>query len=62
LLERLKEYFKEKSISLEKDYNRIKVKNVEHENYLKNAFNGITDMQLKLYFSIFIKKINRCII
>ena len=58
----MKEYFKEKSLSLQKDYNKIKVSSKDHEYYLKNAFHGITDMQLKLFFSIFIKKINRCII
>ena len=62
LLEKLQEYFRKKAENLEKDYQRIKCKKKQNELYLKNAFNGITDMQLKLFFSIYIKKINRCII
>lgn len=62
LLGKLREYFKEKSINLEKDYQRLKISDKRNENYIKNSFHGITNLQLKLFFSIYIKKINRCII
>lgn len=66
LLDKLRQYFQQKSINLEKDYARIKPpRKSAHEgnqHYLRNCFHGITDLQLRLFFTIYIKKINRCII
>jgi len=38
------------------------MKNKKNEVYVKNSFNGITNLQLRLFFKLYIKKINRCII
>ena len=38
------------------------MKNKRNEEYLKNSFFGITDIQLRLFFRVYIKKINKCII
>jgi hypothetical protein len=62
LLGKLREYFSEKSANLEKDYKRISVSNKANQTYIRNSFHGTTNLQLKLFFSIYIKKINRCII
>lgn len=58
----MRKYFEEKSNNLAKDYARIKCKDKRDQTYLKNSFHGITDLQLRLFFNIYIKKINRCII
>ena len=62
ILLKLRDYFREKAANLEQDYKRTKCKNKSNQQYLKNCFHGITDMQLKLFFSIYIKRINRSII
>jgi DNA-directed RNA polymerase III subunit RPC1 len=62
LLGKLRDYFRQKADNLEADYKRLKCKGKENQEYLRNCFHGITDLQMKLFFVIYIKRINRTII
>lgn len=62
VLEKVLSYFSEKSMSLEQDYRRIQTADKANEYYLKNCFHGITDAQMRLFFIVYVKKMNRCII
>ena len=57
LLAKLQSYFDDKASRLEADHGRFNFKNKKHaeaENYFRNCFNGITDLQLQLFFGVYI--------
>lgn len=47
---------------MSKDYKRFSCKNKGNQEYIRNCFHGITDQHMKLFFNIYIKRINRAII